>query len=178
VNALRSLAIAFVGKRKCAYSVEANALLVSAAAVVGGAEAVTSYWLEDLPKEFAAQLHAALKKEVTQTTVPYVFINGEFIGGCDATKAHQAAGTLSPKIYAAASAHGLTMGSSYVIKAKKAAPESGIAAHQPNGHAQEHALVPDETFYDPGFKPAVGDETPRAYPPLFWFPEVGLMYVA
>lgn len=108
-----------------------------------------------------------------QTTVPYVFVNGEFLGGCDAVKQLQAAGALAPKLYVAAAAHGLQ--SAAAAKRGPAPPqkEEGGAVHV-HLHAQ-HALLapllPDDAFLDPHVQPALADGTPPA-PTLFWFPEV------
>lgn len=167
---LRSLPIALVGKTTCAYSLEANSTLASAAANAGGADIVSSFWIDSMVGGTA--IHNALKQELKQSTVPYVFINGEFFGGCDDIKKLHAAGTLAPKLYAAASAHGL--GSP---KAKTKSTDSKTASPLVNGaHSDKGAhsepIVPDEHFIDPNSKPVVADGVPQVYPPLFYFPEV------
>ena len=103
VDLLRSLPVALVGKTTCAYSVEAINALVAAASNCGGADIITTFWVDKMPK--GDDIHTALQHELVQLTVPYVFIHGEFIGGCDDIKKIQAGGSLAPKLYAAAAAY-------------------------------------------------------------------------
>ena len=165
IEVLRSVPIALVGKTTCAYSLEANNTLVSAAANCGGADIVTTFWVDEMP--MGGDVHAALKQELKQATVPYVFINGEFIGGCDDTKQLQAAGTLAPKLYAAAAAHGLRP-----AKGKTASKQAESKAGAKEQVLHGNIVIPDEKFVDPTFKPVVADGATKAYPPLFFFPEV------
>lgn len=131
-----------------------------------------------------AGVWAALKSELGQATVPYVFVGGEFLGGCDATKALQAEGALAPRLYAAAAAHGLGAGGAAAgggsDSGSGGSPEpSPLTPHAPGGQAQgaqkqAHAgpYMPDAAaLVDPGARPALGDSTPPA-PTFFWFPEV------
>lgn len=90
VACLRGLPIALVGRTSCAYSLEAHATLCAAAAPLGGADAVTTVWLDKAPA--GAEVWAALKTELKQATVPYVFVGGEFLGGCDDIKKLQVRG--------------------------------------------------------------------------------------
>ncbi|KAL4531957.1 hypothetical protein Ndes2437B_g02386 [Nannochloris sp. 'desiccata'] len=188
IEALKKLPIALVGKPRCAYSIEAYEMLCVAAANIGGADSVSVYWLDGTPA--SAAIHTALKEELHQPTVPYVFINGEFIGGCDSTKFLQTQGTLAPKVYAAAAAHGLYKPSFRATQKSKEAGgvDNGVnIAHGRGGahnatqglskdaaHPQPVAVPysPDESFLDSNFKPGVAETGPSAPPPLFFFPEV------
>jgi tellurite resistance protein TehA-like permease/glutaredoxin-related protein len=185
VETLKTLPIALVGKPRCAYSIEAYETLTAAAANVGGADSISTYWLDGTTA--SAAIHNALKEELKQPTVPYVFINGEFIGGCDSTKLLQTQGTLAPKLYAAAAAHGLPKPTVRVVATNAgdtnvvAASGGGTgAAHDDNGHTltkfdSGHSVVPyspNESFFDSNFKPGVAETGPSAPPPLFYFPEV------
>ncbi len=166
---MKSRAIALVGKPRCAYSIEAYETLCDVAATVGGADSIDAYWLDST--NASAAVHAALKEQLQQSTVPYVFINGEFIGGCDSTKLLQTQGTLAAKIYAAAAAHGLSK------PTVKAAPKKLTATVHAKAHSEQtqHSTVPyspDESFVDANFKPSVAENGPSAPPPLFFFPEV------
>jgi hypothetical protein len=69
VAALRGLPIALVGRTSCAYSLEAQSTLASAAASLGGADAVAAFWVDSMPD--GAAVHEALKAELGQKTVPY-----------------------------------------------------------------------------------------------------------
>lgn len=217
--------------RPHADSLEAHALLVNAAARIGGAAAVATYWCAALccappgvplrvpmrlpacvpgpgvscrpqqhvprrattpdrlpastPPPVAARVDrdaggagvwAALKSELGQVTVPFVFVGGEFLGGCDATKALHAEGALAPRLYAAGAAHGLGAGASESGSGGSSVPSPTTPVEAPKGQLQEphgHATpyMPDPAvFVDPA-RPALGDGTPPA-PTLFWFPEV------
>jgi hypothetical protein len=142
-------------------------MLVAGAAKFGGQDAVATFWVDKLPN--GAQLWAALKTELKQPTVPYVFVNSEFLGGCDDTKKLQGAGTLATKLYAAAATHSL--GAKPAPK-KKAAPAAASDSHAEGGRGQAANYMPDESFVDVHAKPATGDATPPAPPCLFFFPEV------
>ncbi len=146
---------------------------------IGGADAVTVYWLDGTASNTA--LHNALKDELKQPTVPYVFINGEFLGGCDQTKLLQTQGALAPKLYAAAAAHGLYKPT---VTAKRTSSGrianvvavanigDGGAHHAPSKDASHVPYSPDESFLDTNFKPGVAETAPSAPAPLFFFPEV------
>ena len=69
VAALRGMPIALVGRTSCAYSLEAQSTLASAAASLGGADAVAAFWVDSMPD--GAAVHDALKAELGQKTVPY-----------------------------------------------------------------------------------------------------------
>jgi len=192
IEALNKLPIALVGKPRCAFSTEAYEMLCDASANIGGADSVSAFWLDGTPASTA--IHTALKEELKQLTVPYVFINGEFIGGCDSVKLLQTQGTLAPKLYAAAAVHGLVKAISRPIKKETKTNEADIvpnavvslAHHGTGSHnaaiglskdAANPKLVsipysPDESFLDSNFKPGVAETGPSAPPPLLFFPEV------
>ncbi|PSC71350.1 C4-dicarboxylate ABC transporter [Micractinium conductrix] len=182
VDALKRLPIAIVGRTTCPFCLEAVATLTAAAANVGGADAVSVFWVDKL--EGGGTVFDALKKETGQKTVPYNYVNGELLGGCDDLKKLQAAGSLAPKLAAAAVAHGLTCApprKPVPSKAAKGAEGSTIAtdsahgddrASAGSGHGAGEALLPDDSFVDLSLKPATGDDTPPAPLCLFWFPEV------
>lgn len=132
-----------------------------------------------------------------QATVPYCFVGGEFLGGCDAVAKLASRGELAPKVLAAAAAAGGTspapVGASHVRSGCKASASAGGTSEEEGspsagkgGRAADKAAaelsatchdgplpyMPDCGFADPHCKPALGEETPRAYPCLFWFPEV------
>lgn len=52
------------------------------------------------------QLHEELKRSTGQRTVPYVYINGALVGGCDATKALIASGEFDKRVGGAAAGAG------------------------------------------------------------------------
>lgn len=60
VQALQALPIVLVGKKNCAYSLEAESALCAAAARIGGKEAVCCLWLDSLPS--GAAIWGALKQ--------------------------------------------------------------------------------------------------------------------
>lgn len=107
MDALRKLPIVMVGNTTCAYCHEAVAALALAAAPIGGEAAVATVWLDVEPTGHA--LWDALKQKLGQRTVPYVFVGGQFLGGCDATVAAAADGSLSAKVGQAAAHHGLAL---------------------------------------------------------------------
>ncbi|KAL4449458.1 hypothetical protein ABPG77_007102 [Micractinium sp. CCAP 211/92] len=194
VETLKSLPIALVGKTSCAYSLEAQATLASAAAHVGGTAAVSTFWLDKV--QDGSAVWAALRSELKQATVPYCFVGGEFLGGCDAVTKLASRGELAPKVLAAAAAAGSSpapVGASHVRSGSKASASAGGTSEEEGspsagkgGKAADKAAaelsatchdgplpyMPDCGFADPHCKPALGEETPRAYPCLFWFPEV------
>ena len=110
-----------------------------------------------------------------------VFINGEFLGGCDDIQKLQGSGVLASKLFQAAADHGMA----YVRKAPAAAGANGGAHGGSKKHAAaaasggkgkhsggEQPYSPDEHFVDPSAQPALGDATPPTYPCAFNFPEV------
>ena len=110
-----------------------------------------------------------------------VFVNGEFLGGCDAIQKLQSSGVLASKLFQAAADHSMA----YVRKAPAAAGTSGGAHGGSKKHAAaaasgakgkhsgvEQPYSPDEHFVDPSAQPALGDATSPAYPCLGAFPEV------
>eukprot|EP00887_Chlorella_sp_A99_P002932 scaffold24.g2932.t1 len=174
VEALKRLPVALVGKTTCAYSLEAQATLAGAAAPIGGAAAVETFWLDKLPA--GAAVHGALKKELSQSTVPYVFVGGEFLGGCDDVKKLAAAGQLAPRVYAAAGGGTAPTPPAAAGGGPADGPRggarpagSGAAAQAAGAHASP---LPDARYVDPHAAPAVGDAAPPAPPTLFFFPEV------
>ncbi|EFN54126.1 hypothetical protein CHLNCDRAFT_24776 [Chlorella variabilis] len=80
---LKGLPIALFGRSTCPYCIEAQSTLESAAAGLANSP-VSVVWYDKLPQGGAAW--DALKAETGQKTVPYVFVNGEFLGGCDDIK--------------------------------------------------------------------------------------------
>ncbi|KAG1668505.1 hypothetical protein FOA52_012099 [Chlamydomonas sp. UWO 241] len=88
----RNGAVVF-GKTWCPFCMEANRLLASLGVdfVVCNVDTAAN----------GSATHAALKEKYKQATVPYVFIGGELVGGCnDLTKAHTD-GKLEPMLRAA-----------------------------------------------------------------------------
>ncbi len=56
--------------------------------------------MDHLPN--GAELHNSLKEATGQKTVPYVYVSGQLVGGCDATKALIASGEFDKKLGAGA----------------------------------------------------------------------------
>ena len=110
-----------------------------------------------------------------------VFVNGEFLGGCDAIQKLQGTGVLASKLFQAGADHGMA----YVRKTPAAAGTNcgaagdskklaaASAAASGGKHSKgEQPYSPDEHFVDPSSQPALGEGTPPAYPCLFAFPDV------
>ncbi|KAG1678390.1 hypothetical protein FOA52_015157 [Chlamydomonas sp. UWO 241] len=81
------------GKTWCPFCTEANRLLASLGVdfVVCNLDTAAD----------GSTIHAALKEKYTQATVPYVFVGGALVGGCNALNKAHADGKLEPMLRAA-----------------------------------------------------------------------------
>ncbi|GBF95965.1 hypothetical protein Rsub_08088 [Raphidocelis subcapitata] len=133
-GAVAALPVAVFGKSWCPYTIAVIDLLKSKGSPF------VAFQIDAMPN--GAAVHEALKAKTGQKTVPYVWINHEFVGGCDATKALDAAGGLDGRLAAAAGDGGGQAG-----------------------------LAPRDVQVPPAFVPAACPDAPPVYHCLLNFPD-------
>lgn len=86
-SALKQRTVVVFGRSTCPFCIEVSRTLVDQGVHF------MYYRLDLFTGEYTqAQVHDALKGMTNQRTVPYVFVNGQLLGGCDKTKASIASG--------------------------------------------------------------------------------------
>lgn len=171
ISLLKDARVSVVGRRTCPYSIEAKRLLESSLRSCDGG-VLFCVWIEDIHRSGTALL-SQLKHQCSCHTVPIIFIGGEYVGGCDDITDMNSKGELLARLCDAI--EGNKYGSDDRLEDERMNNLSGdldsFMSQNVSSEEKTH-YIPDEKFFDAQATPALTKYAPKAYPPLFYFPEV------
>lgn len=168
LSLLRSERVSVVCRRSCPYCMEAKRILDSTMMACDGGD-VVYLWIEDM--DGGSAMLSQMKHELACSTVPMIFIGGEFVGGCDSITKMRSKGELLARVCNAVGGKGYD--SNECLKERLNNLSGDLDSFMTEEtQAEDDYYIPDEKFYDAQSAPALTERAAKAYPPLFYFPEV------
>jgi len=162
LSLLRGEHVSMFGKKSCPYCMEAKRVLQSTLNACDGGELVC-LWIEDV--KGGSALFSQMKQELGCSTVPMIFIGGEFVGGCDSVTKMRSKGELLARVCNALGDKGHDTNQSPEENLQD--PKDDLDSFT-SEEKVEDLYIPDERFFDAHSAPALTEHAAKAYSPLFY----------